>query len=169
MDIRVLALDPTTKGFGYVIFEGPLSVVDWGAKSVRGKKKNAGCLRRLEDLIRFYRPEVIVLEEPRSCDSRRCDRVRGLLRGIRKQAGEWGVRVSVFSRKQVREVFAPIQAKTKHQIAKVLADRYREELGPRMPPFRMPWMSEDERMAMFDAAALAAVYFHYWSSGETTQ
>lgn len=158
-EIRILAVDPTTKGFGYVIFEGPLRVVDWGAAAVRGEK-NAGCLSRIQGLIRLYKPEVIVLESPRSCDTRRCDRVQSLLKDIRTQAGAWGVRVSVFSREQVREVFAPVGAKTKHQIAKVLADRYREELSPRMPPFRQPWMSEDERMAMFDAAALAVVFFY---------
>jgi len=47
----------------------------------------------------------------------------------------------------------------KHPIASILADRYQEELAPRLPPFRKPWMSEDERMAMFDAAALAVAYF----------
>jgi hypothetical protein len=33
------------------------------------------------------------------------------------------------------------------------------ELAPYRPPRRKLWMSEDDRMAIFDAAALAATFF----------
>jgi hypothetical protein len=33
--------------------------------------------------------------------------------------------------------------------------RFPEELGHRLPPKRKPWMSEDYRMGIFDAVALA--------------
>ena len=32
---RVLAIDPTPRGFGYAILEGSTDLVDWGVKSVR--------------------------------------------------------------------------------------------------------------------------------------
>ena len=37
---RVLAIQPTTRGFGFAVFEGPQEPIDWGVKEVR-KNKNA--------------------------------------------------------------------------------------------------------------------------------
>jgi hypothetical protein len=44
---------------------------------------------------------------------------------------------------------------TKHALAEIIAKRFPEELGSRLPPKRKPWMSEDSRMNIFDAVALA--------------
>ena len=40
-------------------------------------------------------------------------------------------------------------------MAEILVKRFPEELGSRLPPKRRPWMSEDSRMDIFDAVALA--------------
>jgi hypothetical protein len=40
----------------------------------------------------------------------------------------------------------------------IIAKRFPEELGSRLPPERKPWMSEDSRMNIFDAVALALVF-----------
>jgi hypothetical protein len=42
-------------------------------------------------------------------------------------------------------------------LAEILATRFPEELAPRLPPKRKPWISEDYRMDIFDAVALAIV------------
>jgi hypothetical protein len=52
----------------------------------------------------------------------------------------------------VRKAFP--DSKTKHDIALVLADRF-PELRSWRPRRRKAWMSEDERMNIFDALALA--------------
>ena len=44
---------------------------------------------------------------------------------------------------------------TKHTLAQIIARRFPEELGHRLPPKRRPWESEDYRMGIFDAVALA--------------
>lgn len=49
-------------------------------------------------------------------------------------------------------------AANKHQIATAVVQKF-PELAPRLPPDRKPWMSEDPRMAMFNAVALALTYF----------
>jgi len=59
-----------------------------------------------------------------------------------------------------RQRFPPIGAlrdeqATKHALAEHLASRFPEELGFRLPKKRRFWMSEDSRMDMFDAVALA--------------
>jgi hypothetical protein len=45
-------------------------------------------------------------------------------------------------------------------MAQAVAARF-PELAPRLPPQRKPWMSEDCRMAIFDAAAFVLALF--WS------
>jgi hypothetical protein len=35
------------------------------------------------------------------------------------------------------------------------------ELAPRLPRFRKPWMSEDYRMSIFDAVAMALTLFNF--------
>jgi hypothetical protein len=48
---------------------------------------------------------------------------------------------------------------TKHALAEMLAGRFPEELASRLPPKRRPWMSEDYRMDIFDAVALALTFW----------
>jgi hypothetical protein len=47
---------------------------------------------------------------------------------------------------------------TKQEIAELLAGKYPDELASRLPPKRKPWKSEDTRMDIFDAVALAVVF-----------
>ena len=52
---RVLALDPTHRGFGFVVLEGPTTLVDWGVKRV-GPAKNQETIAKVSGLIERYRP-----------------------------------------------------------------------------------------------------------------
>lgn len=156
---RVLAIQPNTRGFGYVVFEGPgpSRLIDWGCAHVPGAN-NQSCLARLASLLCRYAPDVLVIENHVGQDSRRRTRVRQLVFGILKLAAVAKLTVRTFSRSRVRETFSDARAVTKDQIAAVLAGRY-SELASRLPPIRRTWMSEDPRMAIFDAAALALTYF----------
>jgi hypothetical protein len=58
----------------------------------------------------------------------------------------------------VLQVFIPDGQGTKHELAEILAKQFPEELGSRLPPKRKAWMSEDSRMGIFDAVALALVF-----------
>ncbi len=157
---RVLAIDPTTRGFGFAVFEGPDRLVDWGTFHARRGDKRAACLRRVEEFIDYYLPNVIVLEDYDSDKSRRCARVRELVQAIGRLATTARVRVRAISPVTVRRAFAISGATTKEQIAGVLAARY-PELLPHLPPHRKPWMSEDVRMSIFDGAALAHAHFRF--------
>ena len=48
---------------------------------------------------------------------------------------------------------------TKHQRAQAVIERF-PVLAQKLPPKRKPWESEDYRMSMFAAAALAVAYLH---------
>jgi len=46
---RVLAIAPSSKGFGFAVLEGQV-LVDWGVRSVGKGDKNAQCVRKVEKL-----------------------------------------------------------------------------------------------------------------------
>jgi hypothetical protein len=59
-ELRVLAIDPSTRGLGFAILEGPNQMIDWGVKQAEGDK-NGECVRIVKELIDQYRPHVLVL------------------------------------------------------------------------------------------------------------
>jgi Holliday junction resolvasome RuvABC endonuclease subunit len=156
-DKRVLALDPSSRGFGFAVLEGPERLIDWGVKEARADK-NRRSLRHIDDLLKHYQPDIIVIEEYAFRDARRSLRVQKLLRAIHELAARKEVKVRAVSRPEIRKAFAEYPATTKHQIAEAIARRL-PELAPRVPPLRQPWMSEDYRMSIFDAVALALTLF----------
>ena len=156
---RVLAIDPTCRGFGFAILEGPERLLDWGVAHAR-KNKRDRCLARIAELIRRYEPTVIVAEDGTAKGSRRCPRVLRLLRDVSKLAAENHIIMHSIPRSKVHRVFSEDSARTKYQIAKLIAAQF-PELAPRLPPVRKPWMSEDDRMSIFDALAFALTFFHF--------
>jgi hypothetical protein len=155
--VRVLAIDPTIPGFGYVVFEGPERLIDWGVPYFRGEK-HARCLKRIDRLITQYDPDVAVLEDVSSQGCRRGRRVRKLVRAARALFARRRVRIKLVPRTTMCQVFAGVGCANKDDIAAHLGTRY-PELGPRVPPRRKCWMAEDWRLGMFDAAAFAHAYF----------
>ncbi len=155
---RVLAIDPFIRGFGFIVFEGPKDPIDWGTKEAR-EKKNARCLTKISNLIETYLPDVIVVEDCTAKGSRRCPRVQRLIAGIGVLASKQGIKIHRYSRAKVRRVFSESGATTKHQIATTIAELL-PELALQLPPFRKPWMPEDERMSIFDAASFAFTFYY---------
>lgn len=154
--VRILAIAPSTRGFGFALLEGLDTLVDWGVKSVK-EDKNARSLAKVEDLIAHYHPDVMVLENTSVKPFRRSERIRTLSKQLITLAATRKVTVALSSSEQVRRVFFVDGQGTKHAVAEILAERFPEELGFRLPPKRRPWMSEDSRMDIFDAVALALV------------
>lgn len=157
-ELRVLAIDPTTNGFGFAVMESPSRLVDWGVKEAAGDK-NLICVQLVANLMARYQPDIVVVETPIGPKSRRCERVKELVRNILDLAVDRKIRTRAYSRAQVRAVFANDGSRTKHEIATAIAKRL-PELSPRIPRFRQPWMSEDSRMAFFAAVALALTFYH---------
>ena len=156
-DIRVLAIDPSTRGFGFAVLEGPERLVDWGVKETK-VNKNAKSLTLIDDLIERYDPNVVVVEDYEGKGSRRCRRIQALIDDISKLAKKRQVKVRSFSRAKVKQTFSESGAVNKYEIATAIAKRF-PELVPRLPRFRKPWMSEDYRMSIFDAVALVLTFF----------
>ncbi len=154
----VLAIDPMKHGFGFVVLEGPACLIDWAVVTIRASDTDK-CLNRIGKLLARYDPDVLVLEDGTGKGSRRCVRVQSLLDAIDSLAARETIATRRFSRQRVRQAFAESGARTKHEIAKAIATRF-PELEARLPRFRKPWMSEDDRMSIFDAASFALAFFH---------
>jgi Holliday junction resolvasome RuvABC endonuclease subunit len=156
---RVLAIDPSTRGFGYAVFEGPDQLIDWGVKETK-TEKNKSALKHVAELLDRYQPSVIVVEDYAAKGSRRCPRIQKLINDTSKLASKRKVKVRSFSRAKVKQAFFESGARNKYEIAAAIGKRF-PELAPRLPRFRKPWMSEDYRMSIFDAVALALTFFEF--------
>jgi hypothetical protein len=111
----ICAIYPSTRGFGYAVFEGPNSLVDWGVKGVRGRQKNLATLRKVRELLAFYRPDVLVLEDYQGRGSRRAKRIQALINLMSAHAAAARLPTAVYSRSDVRASFS---LTTKREIAK---------------------------------------------------
>lgn len=154
---RILALDPMTQGFGYVVFELPFHLVHFGIAFIRGDK-HTGAIARLGGLLDRTRPNVLVLEDGDAPGSRRRPRVRALLKDLARLARERGVTVHYVARSAVLARFAPEGERTSKEAIGADLVRFFPELATRLPRRRKIWESEDHRTAIIDALALAVTY-----------
>jgi hypothetical protein len=152
---RVLAIDPTRVGFGFVVLEGT-KLLDWGLRS-RGKTPATDSVARAAELMERSRPHILVIENTAAKECRRGDRAGRLLSQIAKAAVIHDCKTVRISRNEVCDFFSGHGGVTKRKIAEAIADSF-PTLASRMPPPRRPWMREDERMSIFDAAALAITF-----------
>jgi len=152
--LRVLAIAPSYRGFGYAVIEEPFELVDWGVKSV-SKDKSARSITKVEEAIAHYKPRLLVVPDVSELGCRRAVRVKNLIQDITKLTEARNVEVHTASQKEIQEYFFNTRPATKHELAVLLATRFPDELGARLPPKRRPWMSEDYRMDIFAAVALA--------------
>lgn len=158
---RVLTIDPTSKGFGFAVLEGPKQLIDWGVKQVRGdiNHRNRRCLEKMAALIVRYQPDVLVTEHANAKSCRRWPRALNLIEDVIALGVAHRLRVKRISRRKVQQSFSERDSATKYQVAMAMAKRF-PELEPYLPPVRKPWMSEDQRMSIFDAIAFALVSLH---------
>lgn len=152
----VLAIHPTSRGFGWVLFESPLSAVDWGIASAR-RSRGIHLAARFERLLKRYEPAVLVLEEFEERQSN-ADWIRLLCRRMIHRAAGVDMDTLVFRRTIIRAVFANLGARTRYEIAQTIAQHV-DAFSHRLPRKRKPWEGDDPRQSIFDAASLAITYF----------
>lgn len=148
---RVLSLDPSAAGFGFAVVEGGHRLIDWGVARI-WSRNDQEFLARVEAMIDRYRPALVVLED-RSA-SRRRSRTLRRLRLVASHCQTRELPVAFVTRRAVQETFAE-SGRTKHDIAKAIADEY-PELAGRLPAERKLWSPEDQQMNIFDAISFVA-------------
>jgi hypothetical protein len=156
-DFRILAVALSFGGFGFVVMEGQKTIIEFGRRMADGDK-NAQSLAKAKKLLSFYRPDVLVLQDVEAKGSRRWPRIKTLNRQIKRVAEKHKIKVILIPKKQLRSLLLGNPRGTKQEMAEMLAMQFPDELASRLPPKRKPWKSEDSRMDIFDAMALAVVF-----------
>lgn len=153
----VLGLHPSAGGFGWALFEGPLAPFDWGTADIRSDK-NVQSLARIEKLLEQYSPRVLALEAFDGKAARRKPRVRRLYHSVIRRAEARGIAVRLYTRAEIRTAFAETGARTREEIAAVIAEHI-EAFRPRLPRPRKIWEGEHPSAALFCAAACALTHY----------
>ena len=161
----VLAVYPNTRGFAFVLFEGQLSPIDWGVKEMRGRRKHSRCVAGITTILDRYQPDIMVLQDTSPTGTRRARRVTKLNAAVATLAAQRAVPVYAYSRDDVHSAFGELGLPNKHSLAELIA-KHIPAFERYVPPPRKPWMSEDARMGLFDAAALALVFFQRAAGSE---
>lgn len=162
---RVLAVDPSSKGFGFTVLEGPDMLVEWGVRHASGDR-NRKCVEKVVVLFNRYQPDVLVVEDTSAKGSLRRTRASELIQDLLAIASLRRLRVQRVARRKVQRYFAGGKPAMKRQVAVALTERF-PELEICLPPVRKPWMREDDRMSIFDALAFAVTFFG--SSGQRSE
>jgi len=153
----VMSIYPNCHGFAYVVFTGA-ALFDWGMSDAHGRSKNKICLRRLSRLLDRYEPDVLVLREASFLIAPRDRRIAAFIETIEELASTKPVTTVQVSREQVRNSFRYLMSPTRLAIVEAITKRM-PELQSFVPPIRKIWESEDRRMGLFDAVALALTFF----------
>jgi len=151
---RILAIDLRSRSFGFVVFEGPTRLIDWGVKSFRqgvNAVKIPASLK-LAGLMDEFCPSAVVIQKE-LVDSRKR---AGMRNAFLKEAEKRRIAIRPVSRRTVSAAF-PRCNRNKYTIAAALVKQL-PELAARLPGTRKIWKSEDYRMSIFDAAALGVAY-----------
>jgi hypothetical protein len=150
---RILAIAPSSRGFGFAVLEEEDQLIDWGLKTVE-RSKTSQCLRKVEILMTHYAPTLFVLEDHLAKDFHRCERIRTLNMQFVELSIKCHIEIKLITHGQLRRAFFGEERGTKYRLAEILAEQFPTELRSRLPPKRLAWKSEDSRMAIFDAVAL---------------
>lgn len=132
-------------GFGFVVLEEGMRLLDWGVAKLYSSDPEE-LVVRLDRMFERYRPGLLVTEE---VSPERRQRAHAAIQAAQKYAEEHQVRTAAVQRADVRRAFAD-RGRTKDAIAEAIADEF-PELEMRRPSPRKFWQSQDKRMAIFEA------------------
>lgn len=130
---RILAVDLTSRGFGYAVLEGPERLVDWGVKQPKRYAKSK-CVLFVMELIKQYHPDILIVENIEKSRFRSSDRVRELLQELLTLADKYKIATRQISWRDVRRTFSSSGVITKFRITRMIA-KHLPVLIHRLPPF----------------------------------
>ena len=157
---NLLAIAPVSKGFGFVFMRDRHTLLDWGTRSVKKDDKNKKTIIKVEKLIKRFEPDIIVLPDALERGSRRQERICKLVKRLVLLFKRRGIAVQLVSKEQLRACFIASDRGTKHEMARIVASRFPEQLGDLLPPERQQWMPENHFTQLFDAVTIALASFN---------
>lgn len=158
-----LGVHATSHGFGWVAFDGPLSLFDFGTTRATGNKNDMS-MRRFERLLDRFQPETLIMEAFEGVGVRRSQRVMRLCRSMIASAAMRGISIAVYRRAEVKGNFIHLGAEDRHDIAQAIAKLF-DVLRPSLPPRRRAWEMSNDRMGIFNSAAAVLTHFQVDAKG----
>jgi hypothetical protein len=157
---RLLALAIRSSKMGFVVFEGPAQLLDWGVRwfGVRKSSLRSRVSRRVEALLRIHNPLTVVACDRTYYSAAANRRFAIIVSSIRAETRRHSATFKILSTPQVQRHFALRGYVTKHGIATDLSSRF-EELSWRLPTRRKPYEREAPAMVIFDAAANGLAFY----------
>lgn len=160
-DPVVLALDLRHRRFGYAIFQGHRTLLEWGQRvyPAVGEAERNLAQRRIAKLLNGFAPDLILLKQERWDRGHTDHHLSYPLTALQAEAQRHGIPIRLIPENSVRSAFEVFGCRTKHEIAATLASLFPELLRS-LPPPRKAWQAEHPRMTGFDAVALGIAYWH---------
>jgi hypothetical protein len=155
---KILSVYPNSKGYAYVVMEGPIQVIEKKMVSI-SPVDNTKILKEVSDLLDLHKPNALILEDTSCKFSRKGTRGKQLLRSLSSNAKNKDVPVHFYTREDIRLVFEIWRAKTKYEIAEVIAKNIRSFEMLLYPKPRYP-DSQKYLTALFDAVSLGITHYY---------
>jgi hypothetical protein len=149
----ILGIDPSKRGLAFAFFENGL-LIDWGMRGASGNE-----IASFEAILDLCPADVIVVEDPNAIGAERRPQMRKSLLRLARAAEAHGLLVVRVSRFEVRQQWRERGVTRKHAVAKAIAEDFPalEVFVPR--PRIKPYMDEEARVQVFDAASLVLHVF----------
>ena len=154
----VLAVHPTSRGFGWVLFEGPMAPDLWAIATRKRDDYGPWCMKHFEKLLDQYRPRVLVLESRSATGNAKSGRAALLAQSMRGFAANHDIDVYAYSRVEVGAALVSNKSAKRDDVVKAVA-KLLPVLNDRVPSERRNWESLDDRRCLFDAAALGLTHY----------
>jgi len=153
----ILAIYPNGNGFGFALMQDAKNPIDSRTLEVRSKDYKK-YLSRLEKLILYYRPTLLIVEDLLD-DHKKSKRIEKLIQQTQILAREMTLPIKKYSRKQIQQTFDSFNAHTRYEIAKCISDWF-PILGLKLPRAKKVWESDDYDMGAYDALSLAITHYY---------
>jgi hypothetical protein len=153
----VMGVYPTAHGFGWAVFQDPLTLVGHGVITEYRHQRDL-CVTHADRLLGHFRPETVVFPKTDPAETRRHPRTHDLALALQGIAKDQGAEVAVLSREAVLQLFASDGAATRAEVAAAVAARV-PALYLRLPKPRRFDDGEAKSLAMYDAAALVLTHY----------
>ncbi|NVK52501.1 MAG: hypothetical protein HWD85_06165 [Flavobacteriaceae bacterium] len=154
----ILSIYPNSIGFGYAIMSNALTVLNSQVVQVR-PISNTQALQRMKEIIDYYEPKIVVIEDYRGIGSRKSKRIVKMIDAISRYATKTHLATCKYSRADIRYVFSNFNAHTKYEIACVIAENISSMKHKLMKP-RKTSESEKYMTGAFDAVSLGITHFY---------
>lgn len=157
-DELILSIFPNSIGFGFAIMTNALNVLSSKMVHIR-PVCNKQALKRMKEIIDYYNPKIVVVEDYLGIGSRKSKRIQKMIDAVSRYAQKKLLKTCKYSRSDIRYVFSNFNAHSKHEIACVIAENIKSMEHKLVKPRKIN-ESEKYMVGAFDAVSLGVTHFY---------